>query len=75
MTLQALALWATIGALLNVAGYPWDSWQFWCFMGCFWAVHALALTQGRVQGIIDYLDMNEREQQRIKQALKEARKD
>ena len=75
MTLQALALWATIGALLNAVGYPWDSWQFWCFMGSFWAVHALALTQGRVQGIIDYLDMSEREQLRIKQALEQARKE
>lgn len=73
MTFQELALWATIGGLLNAVGYPWDTWQFWCFMGTYWAVAHISRSQGRVIGIIDYLEMNEQDQQRIRRALKEAK--
>jgi hypothetical protein len=73
MSLRELALWGTIGALLNVVGYAWDTWQFWCFLATYWAVSLISRQHGRVQGIIDYLDMNEQEQQRVRKALKEAR--
>ena len=71
--LLELVLWATIGTLLNVAGYPIDTWQFWCFLGTYWAVSQLSRAWGKVQGIIDYIDMTEQEQRRIREALKAAR--
>jgi hypothetical protein len=75
MILQELALWATVGALLNVVGYPWDTWQFWCFLATYWAVSHVSRTHGRVQGIIHYLEMSTHEQARIQRALKEAKGD
>lgn len=73
--LQELILWGTVGALLNVVGYTWDSWEFWCFLGTYWAVAQLSRQRGKVEGIINYLDMSEAEQQRIRRALKEAREE
>lgn len=75
MSFQELALWATVGALLNAVGYPWDTWQFWCFLGTYWAVAHISRTQGRVQGIISYLEMAPHDQTRIQRALKEAKGD
>ena len=75
MNLQELTLWATVGALLNVVGYPWDTWQFWCFLATYWAVSIVSRTQGRVQGIVSYLEMSTHEQARIQRALKEAKGD
>lgn len=71
--LQELVLWATIGYLLSAVGYSIDTWQFWCFLGTYWAVSQLSRAAGRVQGIIDYIDMAEADQQRIRRALAEAR--
>ena len=73
MNIQELVLWGTIGALLSAVGYNWDTWQFWCFLGTYWAVSQLSRAWGRVQGIIDYIDMTEAEQTRIRRALTQAR--
>ncbi len=35
MNLQGLALYATLGYLLQAVDMPWDSWQFWSFLGLF----------------------------------------
>ena len=75
MNLQELTLWATVGALLNVVGYPWDTWQFWCFLATYWAVSIVSRTQGQVRGITRYLEMSTHEQARIQRALKEAKGD
>lgn len=32
-----IALYATLGYLLDYLGHPWDSWQFWAVLGLFWA--------------------------------------
>ena len=73
MKFQELALWGTIGALLSAVGYSWDTWQFWCFLSTYWAVGQLSRAWGKVQGIIDYIDMTEQDQKRIREALKAAR--
>ena len=67
-----LALYATVGCLLVAVGYPADTWQFWCFLGTYWAVAKIARGQGKIQGIIDYINMSEQDQHRLKRALKEA---
>ena len=64
-----LALWATVGILLNLLGYQWDSWQFWCFLGTYWAASQLSRQRGRVEGIIQYLEMTDMEQLKIKEIL------
>lgn len=71
--LLELVLWGTVGALLNAVGYSFDSWQFWCFLGTYWAVSVLSRQRGKIEGMIDYLEMSEQDQNRIKRALKEAK--
>ncbi len=71
--LQGLALWITFGLLLTAVGWTWDSWQFWSFLALFWAVERLGRIQGTVEGIINYIDMSEHDQQRIRRLLKDAR--
>lgn len=70
-----LALWATVGYLLNAVGYQIDNWQFWCFLGTYWAVSTLSRQRGRIEGMIDYLEMNEQDQNKIRQALRQAKED
>ena len=67
--LNELVLWVTVGLLLNVAGYGVDTWQFWCFLGTYWAATHLGRQRGRVEGMIDYLEMTDIEQLKIKQIL------
>lgn len=73
--LTELVLWSTVGSLLVAVGYSADTWQFWCFLGTYWCVGQLARMRGKVQGIIDYINMTEQEQHRLKRALKEAQED
>ena len=50
-------------------------WQFWCFLGTYWSVSAISRQRGKIEGIIDYLEMSEQDQRQIKQALDEAKKE
>jgi hypothetical protein len=71
---QSLVLWGTIGCLLTVVGYSITSWEFWCFLGTYWAVEKIARGQGAADGIISYLNMTEAEQQRIRTLVKDLNK-
>ena len=71
--LITVVLWSTIGILLTVAGFPIDSWQFWCGVGTYWAVSVLSTQNGRIQGIVDFLEMSNEEQQKIKRMVRDAR--
>jgi hypothetical protein len=70
-----LTLWATVGYLLNAVGYHINSWQFWCFLGTYWAVSTLSRQRGRVEGMIDYLELSEADQNKIRRALQQAKED
>lgn len=70
-----LTLWITVGLLLSVVGYTWQDWQFWCLAGTYWAIALLSRQRGRIEGIINYMDMSEHEQQKLKRVLKSARED
>lgn len=73
--LQELILWGTIGALLSAIGYSFTDWQFWCFMGTYWCVSFIARQRGRIEGMIDYLEMSEQDQRRIKQVLQKIKEE
>ena len=70
-----LTLWSTVGYLLNAVGYYINSWQFWCFLGTYWAVSTLSRQRGRVEGMIDYLELSEADQNKIRQALQQAKEE
>ncbi len=36
-----IVLYATLGTLLDALGHSWDTWQFWCVLGLFWAEQQL----------------------------------
>jgi hypothetical protein len=52
-----LVVWACLGVLTNTLGYAWDSAEFWCFIGLFWATDTLARNEGRQEGVAVVLDM------------------
>lgn len=70
MDVQSIILWGTIGILLNAVGFPWDTWQFWAFLGLFVCVQSIAIKEGREDGIATLLGLlPEEEQNRIKQLI------
>ncbi len=73
--LLELVLWLTVGLLLSAVGYTWADWQFWCLASTYWAIALVCKQRGKVEGIIDYLEMSERDQLRIRKALKEAKEE
>ena len=46
-----LTLYITMGLLLTGVGFTFDTWQFWCFMGLFWAVSRTARDEGRYESV------------------------
>ena len=45
MNLQSIALYATLGYLLQTQEFTWDTWQFWCFLSLFIAGNHVARIQ------------------------------
>ena len=39
--LARIALYTTLGYLIDGMGAHWDTWQFWCILGLFWAAETL----------------------------------
>ena len=70
-----IALWITVGLLMSVVGFTWEDWQFWSLCATYWAIALLSKQRGKVEGIIDYLEMSQADQNRIKRALKEAKEE
>lgn len=46
-----LTLYITMGLLLAGVGFTFDTWQFWCFMGLFWALGHTARDAGRYESV------------------------
>jgi len=46
-----LALYITMGLLLAGVGFTFDTWQFWCFLGLFWAMNYTARDAGRYESV------------------------
>jgi hypothetical protein len=56
--LTRIVLYSTLGTLLSVLGHTWDSTEFWCFLGLFWACESLARQDGEAIGVGKVLDMH-----------------
>lgn len=69
-----LALYLTLGALLDAFGWTVATAQFWCMMAITIAADALGRMDGRregaMEGIAAFLKMNEQEQSDIKRLVK-----
>ena len=70
-----LALYLTLGALLDAFGWGPSTAQFWCMMAITIAADALGRMDGRregaMEGIAAYLKMNEQEKSDIKRMVKQ----
>jgi len=44
-----VALYATLSILASALGYSWDTWQFVCLVGLFWASDVIGRTEGAEQ--------------------------
>ena len=51
MILQRIALYATLGLVLNAVGAEFDTWAFWSILALFWASEALTRQEGFEQGV------------------------
>lgn len=50
--MQRIALYATLGVLLDALGQSWDTAGFWCILGLFWAGDLMARREGYEQGMV-----------------------
>lgn len=49
--MESLAIYVTLGLLMGSQGLTFSNWQFWCYMGLFWAMDRHSSFVGAVQGI------------------------
>ena len=73
--MQRIALYATLGTLLDVLGHTWDSWQFWCILGLFFAADILSRREGYEQGMVFVATLPMNKLEEIKRAIAELDKD
>jgi hypothetical protein len=52
-----IALYATLGFLLDALGHNWDTWQFWSIVALFWASDIMARREGYTEAIQDLLEL------------------
>lgn len=75
MIIQRIALYATMGMLLNALGHTWDSWGFWCVLVMFWGSDLIARMeqhqQSYVEGILMYIQLPVDQQQELVTAIKQ----
>ena len=68
-----LVVWITVSLLLLAVGYPATSWEFWCFLGTYWAVQQTGRMYGKMEGIWDFLGMSEADQNKLKEIYRESK--
>mgnify|MGYP003661268661 CR=1 FL=1 len=73
--IQRIALYSTMGLLLQALGHTWDTWQFWSMLSLFWASERLTKQeqheQSYVQGILMYIALEPQQQQELAQAIQQ----
>jgi len=70
-----VALYLTLGFLLDAFGWGPSSLQFWCMAGLMLAADALGRLDGKklgaVEGVAMYLKLSESEQQEVRKMVKQ----
>jgi hypothetical protein len=77
--IQRIALYSTMGLLLQALGHTWDTWQFWSMLALFWASESVSKReqheQSYVQGILMYIALEPQQQQELAQAIQQVVED
>lgn len=68
--MQGLALYLTLGILMNSQGLTIADWAFWCYLALFWVMEKHSALWGIDQGIEASKDYILRLQQEVEQLKK-----
>jgi hypothetical protein len=75
MNLERLALFATLGVLLDALGQDWSTWGFWCTLALTLTIDILARKDGMEQGIWLTANLSIEQLQEIQQQIKDLEDD
>lgn len=71
MNFERLAVYATLGVLLDAMGSGWETWSFWCMLSLFVLSDYLARKDGMEQGMWLTANLSIEALQDIKRQIKE----
>jgi hypothetical protein len=69
MILQRIALYTTLGLVLNAVGAEFNTWGFWCILALFWASETITRREGYEQGMVFVATMPMDKLEEIKRAI------
>jgi hypothetical protein len=70
MILQRIALYTTLGLVLNAVGAEFNTWGFWSVLALFWASEALTRREGYEAGMVFVATLPMEHLEKIKQEIK-----
>ena len=69
MILQRIALYTTLGLVLNAVGAEFNTWGFWCILALFWASETITRREGYEQGMVFVATLPMDKLEEIKRAI------
>jgi hypothetical protein len=72
--IQRIALYTTLGLVLNAVGVLFDTWGFWCILALYWCSEAITRREGFdlgvAAGISAYSNANEQQRADLDKIVK-----
>jgi hypothetical protein len=69
MILQRIALYTTLGLVLNAVGAEFNTWGFWSVLALFWASETLTRREGYEAGMVFVATLPMDKLEEIKRAI------
>lgn len=69
MILQRIALYTTLGLVLNAVGAEFNTWAFWSILALFWASETLTRREGYEAGMVFVATLPMEHLEKIKQEI------
>ena len=70
MILQRIALYTTLGLVLNAVGAEFNTWAFWSILALFWASETITRREGYEAGMVFVATLPMEHLEKIKQEIK-----
>jgi hypothetical protein len=68
--IQRIALYTTLGLVLNAVGAEFNTWAFWSILALFWASETITRREGYEQGMVFVATLPMEHLEKIKQEIK-----
>ena len=68
--IQRIALYTTLGLVLNAVGAEFNTWAFWSILALFWASETITRREGYEQGMVFIATLPQEHLDKIKQEIK-----